>query len=437
MPLDSVPVIGMGGSMVEPLDKSGLLSPVNFDIGLKGNTMNHGLRTRRVSDVIDSFELGSTPSSSASINQYSPIFRYDRTYSSQSSSSSQGVSKSSVPTPDRPRRESTSSSDPVEHPIGMERAQFLYGETPAASDETDAKPRGKEDLEDVPAESNEECDEKKNELIEARMTAEPGDEEYPMGSPHRRRGIAAIFNNDKFSSEPERKGSAADVQALHRTLSSLGFEVAIHPNLTRGKIAEELDKLVNADLDDCECFCLAVLTHGEAPELLHAKDGVYRQNELWMPFTGQSCPKLAGKPKIFLIQACRGEGLDTGVRLVKYSNTSQTDSGSVKWSYVIPSWADFLIAHSSVEGFFSWRNPEDGTWWIQTLCQELESRGSTTDLLRILTIVNRRVALEFESYVLNRPDLSGCKEIPSFTSTLTRDLYFRPTSYQVQDEPSS
>uniref|UniRef100_A0A0A9XTM3 Caspase-1 n=1 Tax=Lygus hesperus TaxID=30085 RepID=A0A0A9XTM3_LYGHE len=270
------------------------------------------------------------------------------------------------------------------------------------------------------------------------MTVEPDDDEYPMGLPHLRRGVAVIFNNDRFNSEPERNGSAADVRALERSLSSLGFEVDVHPNLTRSEIADELDKLVNADLDDCECFCLAVLTHGEAPELLHAYDGVYRQSELWTPFTGSNCPKLAGKPKIFLIQACRGEGLDRGVRLVKYANSSQTDA-SPRWSYVIPAWADFLIAHSSVQGFFSWRNPEDGTWWIQTLCQELESRGATTDLVKILTIVNRRVALEFESFVLNRPDLSGCKEIPSFTSTLMRDVYFRPRPilHKMQADPSS
>jgi caspase 7 len=59
----------------------------------------------------------------------------------------------------------------------------------------------------------------------------------------------------------------------------------------------------------------------------------------------------------FLFQ---GDQLDAGVQLKKVNHTSETDSGST--SYKIPSHADFLIAYSTIPGFYSWRNTTAGSW---------------------------------------------------------------------------
>lgn len=51
-----------------------------------------------------------------------------------------------------------------------------------------------------------------------------------------------------------------------------------------------------------------------------------------------------------------------------------------------------------LSGFFSWRNPEDGTWFIQCLCEELQKNADKVDLLKLLTNVSRKVALDYQSY---------------------------------------
>jgi len=56
------------------------------------------------------------------------------------------------------------------------------------------------------------------------------------------------------------------------------------------------------------------------------------------------------------------------------------------------------IALFHFPGFYSWRNPEDGTWFIQCLCQELQKHAENMELQKILTRVQRRVALDHESY---------------------------------------
>jgi len=68
---------------------------------------------------------------------------------------------------------------------------------------------------------------------------------------------------------------------------------------------------------------------------------------------------LAGKPKLFFIQACRGNKFMEGV-----------DSNPFETQYVnkLPMEADFLFAYSTVSGYFSWRNSTNGSWFIQSLC---------------------------------------------------------------------
>jgi len=88
---------------------------------------------------------------------------------------------------------------------------------------------------------------------------------------------------------------------------------------------------------------MAVLSHGEHG-IIFAKDAPYKpEDNLWGRFTGDKCKTLASKPKLFFIQACQGDRLDSGIYL-----RTQVDSGSS--SFKIPVYADFLIAYSTIPG---------------------------------------------------------------------------------------
>lgn len=78
-------------------------------------------------------------------------------------------------------------------------------------------------------------------------------------------------------------------------------------------------------------------------------------------------------------------------------------------------------------GHYSFRSPEEGTWFIQSLCAEVNKHDLTSiDFLRIMTRVSRRVALDNESYSPEIPWLHQQKQIPSIHSMLIRDLFFKP-----------
>uniref|UniRef100_A0A131XAK7 Putative caspase n=1 Tax=Hyalomma excavatum TaxID=257692 RepID=A0A131XAK7_9ACAR len=245
-------------------------------------------------------------------------------------------------------------------------------------------------------------------------------EEYSMS--RRRRGKCVIFNNRCFESHTgmsERVGTNLDADSLRDCFRYLGFETVTYNDLSCKKTREILELLGNQDYSNDDCFVCCFLTHGEC-DILYGTDGKFPVDDIMKPFRGDVCPSLLGKPKLFFIQACRGDRLDSGVKAVLDTADSPTRI------YRIPTHADILVAFSTVPGFYSWRNTMQGSWFIQALCLVLRERARVADLLSMLTVVCRRVALDCESYTPNNLRMHRKKQVPFITSTLTRLVYFRP-----------
>lgn len=249
-------------------------------------------------------------------------------------------------------------------------------------------------------------------------TVERDAEYYRMN--HASRGLALIFNHEHFDSPHlrPRAGTHADFENLNATLINLGFLVRTYYDADYKTVQNAVEDAASQDFTTADCFIMAVLSHGENG-IIHAKDTAYKPDNLWSKFTADKCITLAGKPKLFFIQACQGDGLDGGVTL-----RTQVDGPSN--TYRIPMHADFLIAYSTIPGFYSWRNTQKGSWFMQALCKELQRSSYTKDLLTILTSVVRSVAFDFESNVPDVYEMHAKKQIPCFTSMLTRLVQFEP-----------
>lgn len=78
-----------------------------------------------------------------------------------------------------------------------------------------------------------------------------------------------------------------------------------------------------------------------------------------------------------------------------------------------------------VTGYYSWRNTTKGSWFVQSLCEELRRRAHINDILTILTFVSQRVAVDYESNVPDSVTMHRQKQIPCIMSMLTRLLQFR------------
>ena len=91
----------------------------------------------------------------------------------------------------------------------------------------------------------------------------------------------------------------------------------------------------------------------------------------------------------------------------------------------------FLWIPSFFAGCFSWRNNQEGSWFIQALCIVLENYGTKMELLHMLTHVNRIVAYEFAS-CSDKEFSDYMKQMPCLVSMLTRYVHFRPKKQDIR-----
>ncbi|OWK58436.1 Caspase-8 [Lonchura striata] len=253
-------------------------------------------------------------------------------------------------------------------------------------------------------------------------------EAYKMTS--RPRGVCLILNNHNFAKAREgvlehkhlkdRNGTDVDAAALRNVFSKLHFRVEEYRDLTAEEIRETVNIFQSADHEDKDCFVCCILSHGKKG-IIYGVDGQEVPiRELTTSFTAQNCISLAGKPKVFFIQACQGEAFHKGVAI-------ETDSVEEDCSVerdarfqldCIPAEADFLLGMATLQDYVSYRSPKEGTWYIQALCQHLEyscPRGE--DVLSILTAVNQEVSRKTCERDAN-------KQMPQPSFTLRKRLIF-------------
>ncbi|XP_065094539.1 caspase-1-like [Ochlerotatus camptorhynchus] len=242
-----------------------------------------------------------------------------------------------------------------------------------------------------------------------------------------KRGKVLIFNHKTFDNRscPVRTGTDKDVERLYHTLPRLGFQkedIEVYKNKSSGEINGIAKNLKNnADLEISDCLVVVILTHGNENDKLMANDKEYHLYEFIENFNPTSLNSMTGKPKLFIIQACRGKKVDHGVNLMAYSAGNQANSQTEIRPY--PQFPDLFVVQSSHHGHIAFRN-EKGSWLIQDLCNAIYSCDLETDsIYDILTETNDAVSQRLS-------EAKGCrdkKQIASIYSTLTKKLYFKPS----------
>ncbi|XP_067896573.1 caspase-6-like isoform X2 [Heterodontus francisci] len=253
--------------------------------------------------------------------------------------------------------------------------------------------------------------------------------EYNMK--HGRRGIALIFNHERFFwylGLPDRGGTNADKYNLDKRLRELGFDVRAYDNLKSSEVLEIIHEVATSDHSDADCFLCVFLSHGENNHIF-AYDAKINLQEITERFRGDKCSSLIGKPKIFVIQACRGDKHDEPVMPKDEVDARQpavnevvVDAGTMS---TLPAGADFLMCYSVAEGFYSHRETINGSWYIQDFCNLLENYGSRLEFVEFLTLVNRKVSQRSVHNCMDRSAI-GKKQVPCFASMLTKKLFFKP-----------
>uniref|UniRef100_A0A3P8ZZP0 Caspase-8 n=1 Tax=Esox lucius TaxID=8010 RepID=A0A3P8ZZP0_ESOLU len=236
------------------------------------------------------------------------------------------------------------------------------------------------------------------------------------------RGLCLIMNNQEFEDEHlmNRQGSNIDAVELAKVFSWLGFKVLMSMNNTMKKMQ---DLPQHGDALVC-----CVLSHGRETGVCGTDSQILPIDELLSPFNGLKCPALNNKPKLFFIQACRG-----GIRLpgvfVQTDGPAGAEAGLETdgpagaeaglgtdgvWDTSSPVGADTLVVRATVNNNVSFRHKVTGSWFIQSLCQELRKGCPRDDILTIILRVSNEVSQRKHN---------EAKQMPEMTSTLRKKLF--------------
>lgn len=253
-------------------------------------------------------------------------------------------------------------------------------------------------------------------------------------------GLCVIINNENFLDGSQRRGTDKDAQSLAEVFSWLGFRVLMCKDLTKDQMDQALTCVASlADmsqlwkfnfkewdgssfvapqqvLEHGDAFICSILSHGGKGVVLGADRNPLSIKEITRKFRGCDQSVLTSKPKVFLIQACQGGKIQCGVQL----NDMETDDDTSPLT--IPEEADVLVAMATVEDHAALRHIFDGSWFVQSLCEQLKERCPRgEDIVSILHYVNDDVAHREGS------SLPGvAKQMPEVRFTLRKKLVLPP-----------
>ncbi|XP_028414456.1 caspase-7-like isoform X2 [Dendronephthya gigantea] len=220
-----------------------------------------------------------------------------------------------------------------------------------------------------------------------------------------KKGYALVIHNIEFidCDLENREGSRHDLQAIEIFCKEAGLTMDVQENLEVKQIRAHCRKLNKKNtLKSYDGFVCFILSHGNSYGICGKRGEIIGVHEIVGYFKENK--DLLEKPKLFFIQACRGDDIE---------DDGNEDNPSVR--LCPPDTSDILIAHSTMEGEKSYKHSAKGSWFIQTLMKSLDAYVKTHHLLEIMTTVNDVIA---------GSDFMGERQMPVQVSTLTKFVCF-------------
>ncbi|XP_034521550.1 caspase-1 isoform X5 [Ailuropoda melanoleuca] len=211
-----------------------------------------------------------------------------------------------------------------------------------------------------------------------KLYTEKAGEIYPIKERQDRIRLALIICNIEFDHLPPRNGAELDITGMKNLLEGLGYSVDVKQKLT----AKDMESALRAfaarpEHESSDSTFLVLMSHGILSGICGTtfspeNPDVLPYDTIFQIFNNRNCFKLRDKPKVIIIQACRGENL--GELWVSDSPAASTDSFSHQplllesdVVYKVHVEKDFVAFCSSTPHNVSWRHVTKGSLFIAQL----------------------------------------------------------------------
>uniref|UniRef100_A0A1X7TTQ1 Caspase family p20 domain-containing protein n=1 Tax=Amphimedon queenslandica TaxID=400682 RepID=A0A1X7TTQ1_AMPQE len=135
-------------------------------------------------------------------------------------------------------------------------------------------------------------------------------------------------------------------------------------------------------------FFLIISSHGGEGDVVYGTDGrIVSVHHLEKHFHATNCHSLAGKPKVFVIDACRG---DIGEK-VYFTSKSVPQSSSTSGTIRVTDSSDIMTIFASTRGHTAGCNDDEGSFLIQAFVKVLKKASTDDHLLNIMMKVQKEV----------------------------------------------
>ncbi|XP_012877035.1 PREDICTED: caspase-2 [Dipodomys ordii] len=251
----------------------------------------------------------------------------------------------------------------------------------------------------------------------------------------RPRGLALVLSNVHFTGEKDlefRSGGDVDHSTLVNLFKHLGFSVHVLHDQTAKEMQEKLQSFAQLPEHRVTDSCIvALLSHGVEGSIYGVDGKLLQLQEVFRLFDNANCPGLQNKPKMFFIQACRGDETDRGVDQQDGKNHAgspgceESDAGKEELLKMrLPTRSDMICGYACLKGTAAMRNTKRGSWYIEALTQVFSERACDMHVADMLVKVNALIK-EREGYAPGT-EFHRCKEMSEYCSTLCRHLYLFP-----------
>ncbi|XP_045153718.1 caspase-1 [Echinops telfairi] len=261
-----------------------------------------------------------------------------------------------------------------------------------------------------------------------RIWNEKSAEIYPIREKSTRTRLALIICNTEFECLPKRAGADVDIKGMIMLLQGLGYSVHLKENLTAPDMIAELKAFATRkEHETSDSTFVVFMSHGIQNGICGTKysEGIsdaLEVNTIFQMLNTKNCPHLKDKPKVIIIQACRGgnqgevwvkdsAGLSADISSL---DPSEFEDDAIKKAHVEK---DFIAFCSSTPENVSWRHPLLGSVFIMKLIQHLQEYACSFDLETIF----RKVRFSFEAPNGSRIQMPTTERV-----TLTKCFYLFP-----------
>ena len=244
-------------------------------------------------------------------------------------------------------------------------------------------------------------------------------------------GIAVIFSNDYQSatagrhSLKELSGTEEDGKKMEHCFESLNFATYYDHNVSRKGMLDVVSYIAGYTRYPTSYKRIVVVFsgHGTSGQTLYTNDSkTVKVEDIIAPFDPARAPVIGNIPKLFFIDACRGDAANPGTMVPKGAKVLDTLN--------VPQKGNFLVAYSTLPEYKAYEESKKGGVWITTLAEILRSKSKS--VCDILTEVNKTLVTKYQEEIFK-----GYIQQPEFVSSLNEVVNFRAEAQKARGETVS